>query len=316
MVFLAAGILVFRIAGPADAGAHPDRLGADRHRRRRLGRPGAVRRRLLAAPRRTCSACSRSSSCCARSPRSWSRRCSRTSPPPSAASPTRGTEHRAVDRLRDRDRRRARRGPASTCSAVPARRRRTSSASWTARRRPGTRRRCWPPSAARRPRTAALAAEPAARADEPRSSGDPRARARSCSPTTAPSWPKLAIDEAGRQLRAGRDALVLTVWQPFDVGFVPPPGVEFDAAAGRRGQARRPSRPPREGAVAGRKPPASARRASAVEAAPTWKGIVERRRRARREPDRARLPRHAAGSPACCSAASPRPSRRTRDARC
>lgn len=42
---------------------------------------------------------------------------------------------------------------------------------------------------------------------------------------------KLAIKEAGRQLRPGRDALVLTVWRPFGVGFIPPPGVKFDAAA-------------------------------------------------------------------------------------
>ena len=41
----------------------------------------------------------------------------------------------------------------------------------------------------------------------------------------------LAIDEAARQLARGRDAIVLTVWRPFVVGFIPPPGVEFDAAA-------------------------------------------------------------------------------------
>jgi nucleotide-binding universal stress UspA family protein len=42
---------------------------------------------------------------------------------------------------------------------------------------------------------------------------------------------RLAIDEAGRQLEPGRDAVVLTVWRPYGVGFIPPPGVEFDAAA-------------------------------------------------------------------------------------
>jgi nucleotide-binding universal stress UspA family protein len=42
---------------------------------------------------------------------------------------------------------------------------------------------------------------------------------------------KLAIEEAGRQLEPRRDALVLTVWRPFGVGFIPPPGVKFDAAA-------------------------------------------------------------------------------------
>ena len=41
---------------------------------------------------------------------------------------------------------------------------------------------------------------------------------------------KAAIAEAGRQLSAGRDALVLTVWRTFNVGFIPEPGAEFDAA--------------------------------------------------------------------------------------
>src|ERR1700747_158827 len=39
-----------------------------------------------------------------------------------------------------------------------------------------------------------------------------------------------AISEAGRQLRAGRDALVLTLWEPFNVGFVPVGGTGFNAA--------------------------------------------------------------------------------------
>jgi nucleotide-binding universal stress UspA family protein/MFS family permease len=41
---------------------------------------------------------------------------------------------------------------------------------------------------------------------------------------------KAAIAEAGRQLSAGRDALVLTVWRTFAVDFIPEPGTEFDAA--------------------------------------------------------------------------------------
>jgi nucleotide-binding universal stress UspA family protein/MFS family permease len=41
---------------------------------------------------------------------------------------------------------------------------------------------------------------------------------------------KAAIAEAGRQLSAGREALVLTVWRTFNVGFIPEPGAEFDAA--------------------------------------------------------------------------------------
>ncbi len=47
-----------------------------------------------------------------------------------------------------------------------------------------------------------------------------------------------AIAEAGRQLTARRDAIVLTVWRTFGVDFIPEPGVEFDAAcAGEVGQA-------------------------------------------------------------------------------
>jgi hypothetical protein len=42
---------------------------------------------------------------------------------------------------------------------------------------------------------------------------------------------KLAIEQTGRQLGPGRDAVVLTVWRPFAVGFIPPPGLEFDAVA-------------------------------------------------------------------------------------
>jgi nucleotide-binding universal stress UspA family protein len=40
-----------------------------------------------------------------------------------------------------------------------------------------------------------------------------------------------AIAEAGRQLPARRDALVLTVWRTFGVGFIPEPDAHFDAAS-------------------------------------------------------------------------------------
>ena len=47
-----------------------------------------------------------------------------------------------------------------------------------------------------------------------------------------------AITEAGRQLPVRRDALIVTVWRTFGVGFVPEPGDEFDAAcAGAVGEA-------------------------------------------------------------------------------
>ena len=42
---------------------------------------------------------------------------------------------------------------------------------------------------------------------------------------------KLAINEAGRQLGRGRDALVVTVWRAFGVGFIPAREVNIDAAA-------------------------------------------------------------------------------------
>ena len=38
------------------------------------------------------------------------------------------------------------------------------------------------------------------------------------------------IQEAGRLLSPGRDALVVCVWQPFDVGFIPVDEVRFNAA--------------------------------------------------------------------------------------
>jgi nucleotide-binding universal stress UspA family protein/MFS family permease len=43
---------------------------------------------------------------------------------------------------------------------------------------------------------------------------------------------KNAIAEAGRQLPAHRDALVVTIWRTFGVGFIPQPGTVFDAACG------------------------------------------------------------------------------------
>jgi nucleotide-binding universal stress UspA family protein len=81
-----------------------------------------------------------------------------------------------------------------------------------------------------------------------------------------------AIDEAGRQLGPGRDALVLTVWQPYDLGFVPCDEVRVDAAnstdvmhAAERTAAAGASLAEAAGFHA---------RSAAVEAGPTWKGIV------------------------------------------
>jgi nucleotide-binding universal stress UspA family protein len=83
---------------------------------------------------------------------------------------------------------------------------------------------------------------------------------------------KLAIDEAGRQLPPGRDALVLTVWQPFDVGFVPPVALAINAAeiAEVREAAERTAA---DGASLAKAAGFEAHGLE-IEAAPTWKGIV------------------------------------------
>jgi nucleotide-binding universal stress UspA family protein len=84
---------------------------------------------------------------------------------------------------------------------------------------------------------------------------------------------KLAIDEAGRELAPGRAALVLTVYQPFDVGFVPVASVRFDAA-----QVTEVKRAAQETAAEGVSlAQAAGFDASSVviESSPTWKGIVE-----------------------------------------
>ena len=82
-----------------------------------------------------------------------------------------------------------------------------------------------------------------------------------------------AIAEAARQLDPGRDAIVLTVWRPADVGFIPAAGVEIDAAR---------SREVRQAAEATAAEGASRAEAAGfrvqsatTEAAPTWKGIVD-----------------------------------------
>jgi nucleotide-binding universal stress UspA family protein len=84
---------------------------------------------------------------------------------------------------------------------------------------------------------------------------------------------RLAIDEAARQLTPGRDALVLTVWHPFDVGFVPAGGVRFDAAqiSDVRKAAEQTAA---EGASLAQAAGFNAR-GTAAEATPAWKGIVK-----------------------------------------
>jgi nucleotide-binding universal stress UspA family protein len=83
---------------------------------------------------------------------------------------------------------------------------------------------------------------------------------------------KNAIAEAGRLLESGGDALVVTVWQPFDVGFLPVGGLEFDAAqiADVRAAAAQTAASGAELAEA-----AGFRAQSAeIETSPTWQGIA------------------------------------------
>jgi nucleotide-binding universal stress UspA family protein len=82
----------------------------------------------------------------------------------------------------------------------------------------------------------------------------------------------LAIEEAGRQLEPGRDAIVLTVWRPYAVGFIPPPGVEFDAAASD--QVRKAAEQTAAQGASMAQTTGFRAHSLAVSEAPTWKGIA------------------------------------------
>jgi len=83
----------------------------------------------------------------------------------------------------------------------------------------------------------------------------------------------LAIEEAGRQLAPGREALVVCVWQPSDVGFVPTSGRHFDAGAAEEVKKAAEETAAHGASLAQR---AGFRTESlAVQGAPTWKGLVE-----------------------------------------
>jgi nucleotide-binding universal stress UspA family protein len=84
---------------------------------------------------------------------------------------------------------------------------------------------------------------------------------------------KRAIEQAGLQLAPARDALIVCVWQPGDVGFLPTSERHFDAA-----DAAAVCEAAEETAAygaslaehAGFRP-----RSVAIQAAPTWEGIVK-----------------------------------------
>jgi nucleotide-binding universal stress UspA family protein len=83
---------------------------------------------------------------------------------------------------------------------------------------------------------------------------------------------QLAIEEAGRQLARGRDAFVLCVWQPADVGFIPVAGQHFDAQNASEVQQAAEETAAHGASLAEQ---AGFRSQSlVVKAAPTWQGIV------------------------------------------
>jgi nucleotide-binding universal stress UspA family protein len=82
-----------------------------------------------------------------------------------------------------------------------------------------------------------------------------------------------AIEQAGIQLAPGREALVVCVWQPADVGFKPVAGRHLHAAAANEVAAAA-----KETAADGAELANNAgfkAQPLTVEAAPTWKGLVE-----------------------------------------
>lgn len=84
---------------------------------------------------------------------------------------------------------------------------------------------------------------------------------------------QLAIEEAGRLLGTSRDALVVTVWQPFDVGFVPVSGLQIDAK--EIAEVRKAAEQTAAQGLSLAEAAGFRGRSVAVEATPTWKGIVE-----------------------------------------
>jgi nucleotide-binding universal stress UspA family protein len=84
---------------------------------------------------------------------------------------------------------------------------------------------------------------------------------------------ELAIEQAGRELTPGREALVVCVWQTGDVGFVCPSDLHLNAAEATEVRKAAEETAARGASLAEK---AGFRAQSlAIEAAPTWKGIVE-----------------------------------------
>jgi nucleotide-binding universal stress UspA family protein/MFS family permease len=84
---------------------------------------------------------------------------------------------------------------------------------------------------------------------------------------------KAAIAEAGHQLPRRRDALVLTVWRTFNVGFTPEPDAQFDAACGD--DVRQAAQQTAASGAALADAAGFRAQALAVEGSPAWKAVIE-----------------------------------------
>jgi nucleotide-binding universal stress UspA family protein len=84
---------------------------------------------------------------------------------------------------------------------------------------------------------------------------------------------KHAIEVAGRELVTGREALVLTVWRTFNVGFIPVHGRQFDAAA--TNEVRKAAEETAADGASLAEAAGFHARSMAVNAAPAWKGIAQ-----------------------------------------
>jgi nucleotide-binding universal stress UspA family protein/MFS family permease len=84
---------------------------------------------------------------------------------------------------------------------------------------------------------------------------------------------KAAIAEAGHQLPARRQAVVLTVWRTFNVGFVPEPGAQFDAACG--GDVAQAAEQTAEHGATLAEAAGFRAQPAAAEGTPAWKAIID-----------------------------------------
>lgn len=81
-----------------------------------------------------------------------------------------------------------------------------------------------------------------------------------------------AIARAGEELAPGREAIVVCVWQTGDVGFTPVDGTPFHAASGDEVQAAAEATAAHGATLA--EAAGFRARGLAVNAAPTWEGLV------------------------------------------